>query len=126
MPENNKKKKRKSRMTLPKKRDDIEKVVEEVAERHGHEHEHHHHHHHGDLDELLTVIELLLDSTNATVKVLDSKVKHQAREIATIYRVLSKIVEACLASESSDERREKLVEALEALGATASLPSQKV
>jgi len=113
-------KKRKRRMTLPKKREDIEKVVEEVAERHshGHEHEHeHHHHHHGDVDELLTVIELLLDSTNATVKVLDSKVKQQANEIATIYRVLAKIVEACMSS-SEEDKRSKLLEALEILGAS--------
>ncbi|MEB3806657.1 MAG: hypothetical protein GSR73_03990 [Desulfurococcales archaeon] len=113
-------KKRKKRMTLPKKKEDIEKVVEEVSERHGHEHEHHHHHHHGDIDELLTVIELLLDSTNATVKVLDSKVKHQANEIATLYRVLAKVVEACLAAENREERRAKLLEALEALGVAPS------
>lgn len=112
-------KKRKRRMTLPKKREDIEKVVEEVSERHGHEHEHeHHHHHHGDVDELLTVIELLLDSTNATVKVLDSKVKQQASEIAILYRVLAKVVEACLASEDEEARRKSLMEALEILGAT--------
>lgn len=113
-------KKRKRRMTLPKKREDIEKVVEEVAERHshGHEHEHeHHHHHHGDVDELLTVIELLLDSTNATVKVLDSKVKQQANEIATIYRVLAKIVEACMSSDEEDKRG-KLLEAFKILGAS--------
>ena len=112
-------KKRKRRMTLPKKKEDIEKVVEEVAERHGHDHEHHHHHH-GDIDELLTVIELLLDSTNATVKVLDSKVKHQANEIATLYRVLAKVIEACLASDSVDERRQKLLEALQELGVAIS------
>ncbi|MCE4600097.1 MAG: hypothetical protein F7C38_00825 [Desulfurococcales archaeon] len=111
--------KRKKRMTLPKKKEDIEKVVEEVSERHGHEHEHHHHHH-GDIDELLTVIELLLDSTNATVKVLDSKVKHQANEIATLYRVLAKVIEACLAAENQEERRARLLEALEALGVAPS------
>ena len=114
-------KKRKRRMTLPKKREDIEKVVEEVAEGHSHghehEHEHHHHHHHGDVDELLTVIELLLDSTNATVKVLDSKVKQQANEIATIYRVLAKIVEACMSSDE-ESKRSKLLEALKILGAS--------
>ncbi len=122
MAENRKRKK--MRMTMPKKKEDIEKVVEEVAERHGHEHEHHHHHH-GDLDELLTVIELLLDSTNATVKVLDSKVKHQAREIATIYKVLAKVVEACLTSESEEDRREKLLEALETLGVTVTTATTK-
>lgn len=109
-------KKRKKRMTLPKKREDIEKVVEEVSERHSHEHEHEHHHHHGDLDELLTVIELLLDSTNATVKTLDSKVKQQANEIATIYRVLAKLVEACMSSDD-ELKRERLQEAIGILGA---------
>ncbi len=124
MPEEEKKKKKKMRMTMPKKKEDIEKVVEEVAERHGHEHEHEHHHH-GDLDELLTVIELLLDSTNATVKVLDSKVKHQAREIAVLYKVLAKVVEACLASENPAEKREKLLEALEILGAEARVATRE-
>ncbi len=112
------KKRRKSRMTLPKKKDDIQKVVEEVAERHAHEHEHHHHHHHhhGDLDELLTVIELLIDSMNATIRTLETRTRQHSREIANLYRILSKIVLACLASENEEERRRHLVEALEILG----------
>ncbi len=115
MAEGESKRKRKSRMTLPKKREDLDKVVQEVSERH-HEHDHHHHHHHhGDIDELLTVIELLIDSLNANVKVLETNVKRQAGEIALIYRVLASIVKACLAAESEEERKAALQEALRLL-----------
>lgn len=110
-------KRRKSRMTLPKKREDLDKVVNEVAERHAHEHHghEHHHHHHGDLDELLTVMELLLDSINANVKVLETNSKLHAREISRIYKVLALLVRACLVAEDEEEKARVLQEALEEL-----------
>ncbi len=113
---------RKSRMTLPKKREDLDKVVSEVAERHAHEHhghEHHHHHHHGDLDELLTVMELLLDSINANVKVLETNAKLHAREISRLYKILALLVRACLVAETDEEKARILEEALEELRAGA-------
>jgi len=106
--------KRKKRMTLPKKREDLDKIVREVSESHAHDHEHHHHHHHhgGDFDELITVMELLLDSLNANMKVLQSDVRMQAREIANIYRVLAALVRACFTAKSDDEKKRYLEEAL--------------
>ncbi len=118
-------KKRKKRMTLPKKREDLDKVVEEVSERHAHEHDHHHHHHHhGDIDELITVMELLLDSLNANMKVIETNVKRQAHEIATIYKILAVLVRACLAAESEEERRRLLEEALKTLGPLVEVPAE--
>ncbi|MCE4627937.1 MAG: hypothetical protein F7C34_02145 [Desulfurococcales archaeon] len=105
-------KKRKKRLTLPKKKDDIQKIVEEVEETHAHEH-HHHHHHHGEVDELLAVLELLIDSLNANINTLSSRVSRNSYEIARIYKILGHLV-AYLASEG-EERVEHLRSALRLL-----------
>jgi len=110
------KSKRKMRMTLPKKREDLEKVMEEVEATHP-EH-HHHHHHHEDLGDFLAAFEYLLDSLSANVKVLESTVKNHSFEIAKIYKVLSKIVEACF-SEDKERRKYALLEAIKLLGAAS-------
>lgn len=103
---------RRKGMTLPKKREDLDKIVNEVMETHEH-HEHHHHHHHDEgIEDLLTVFELLIDSLNANVKNLESQVQMQAAEIVKLYRVLAKVVEACFAS-GEDEKKRILKEALE-------------
>ncbi|GAB6148344.1 hypothetical protein [Stetteria hydrogenophila] len=100
---------RRKGMTLPKKKEDLEKIVEEVEESHGGHG--HHHHHAADFDELLTVFELLIDSLNASVKNLESQVKVQAAETARLYRVLAKIVEACFSKDEASKRR-ALMEAI--------------
>ena len=106
---------RRKGMTLPKKKEDLEKIVDEVMETHAHEHEHHHHHHHGgELEDLLTVFELLIDSLNANVKNLESQVSMQAAEIVRLYKILAKVVEACF-SEDGSRKREALSEALKLL-----------
>jgi G3E family GTPase len=93
-------------MTLPKKREDLEKIMDEVMETHEHhEHHHHHHHHEEGVEELLTVFELLIDSLNANVKNLESQVQMQAAEIVRLYKVLAKIVEACFSSDETTKRR---------------------
>ncbi len=102
-------------MTLPKKKEDLEKIVEEVEEAHHHEHEHHHHHHHGNLEDTVTVLELLVDSLGANVRNLDARTTRLAEEVARIYRVLADIVEA-LAAGNEEERRKALKRALEDLG----------
>lgn len=111
MPGDNKK--RKKRLTLPKKKDDIQKIVEEVEETHAHEHHHHHHHHHGEVDELLAVLELLVDSLNANINTLSSRVSRNSYEIARIYKILGHLV-AYLASEG-EERVEHLRSAIRLL-----------
>ena len=118
---------KKKRMDLPKTKKDLEKIVEEVQASHAHEHEHHHHHHHhhAEIDELLTVLELLLDSLNANVDALSSRVSRNSMEIARIYKILGHIV-AYLASTSEDQRRKHLESAIRELGvitAVATVPS---
>ncbi len=100
---------------MPKKKEDLEKIVEEVEASHPHEHGHeHHHHHHGDVDEVLTVMELLIDSLNATVKNLETRLNQQSREIARIYRILAYIVES-LAYNDNSKKAAALKKALDAI-----------
>jgi hypothetical protein len=103
-------KKKRMRMTLPKKREDLEKVVEEVEATHPE----HHHHHEEDVEEFLAAFEYLLDSLNANVKVLESTVKGHTMEIARIYKILAKIVEACF-TDDVEKKKKALLEALSAL-----------
>lgn len=115
-----KKRKRKARMTLPKTKDDLQAVIKEVEERTAHEHEHHHHHHHhgGELDELLIVLELLVDSLNASIETLKSRVSRNSMDIARLYKVVGLLVLA-LAARSEEEKKRHLEEALRVLGAVA-------
>lgn len=99
------------RMTLPKKKEDLEKIVEEVEETHHHEHEHHHHHHHGDLEDTVTVLELLVDSLGANVRNIDKRTTQLAEDLARLYRALSYVVET-LAAQGEDEKRRALEKAL--------------
>ena len=97
---------------MPKKREDIDRIVHEVESSHEHHHAHEHgHQHHGDLDEALSVVELLLDSLSVQVKQLESNSKRQARDLARLYRVVAYIVEA-LASKSEEDRIKALRKAL--------------
>lgn len=103
---------RRKGMTLPKKKEDLEKIMDEVMETHEHHDHHHHHHHEEGVEELLTVFELLIDSLNANVKNLESQVQMQASEIVRLYKVLAKVVEACFSKDESTKKR-VLMEALE-------------
>ncbi|MCE4615340.1 MAG: hypothetical protein F7B60_07430 [Desulfurococcales archaeon] len=89
MSEEGKGSKKKKRMTLPKKQQDIEKVVKEIEERERHEH---HHHAHGELDEIIAIVELLIDSLNVKMKDVEDKLRLQGNEITRIYRILSILV----------------------------------
>jgi len=109
--------KRRERMTLPKKKDDIEKIVREVEESHAHDHHHHHHHHHhGELDELLAVLELLIDSMKASIDTLDARVSRNSYEIARLYKILGHLV-AYLAR--GEDARKHLEEAIRLLASEA-------
>lgn len=106
---------KKRRMTLPKKREDLDKIVEEVSETHEHEHHHHHHHVEG-LDEILQVYEIFIDSLRANVNSLEAQVRSQRAEIARLYRVLAKLVDACF-SDNEETRKRALAEAASILAA---------
>jgi uncharacterized FlaG/YvyC family protein len=88
-------------MDLPKKKEDLDKIVEEVEEEHGHEHVHEHEHE--DIDDVVSVLELLVDSLNANLKSIESNVKFQGNEIAKIYKILASIVQACVSSKDQDK-----------------------
>jgi len=100
-------------MSFPKKREDVEKIVEEVESRHRHE-EHHHHHHHEGFEEIVANLQLLVESLNAKLSSLESRVLSQGLEVARLYKVLSHLVEALMAS-SEEERKEALIKALKTL-----------
>ncbi|MFP3171713.1 MAG: hypothetical protein RXQ79_01540 [Acidilobus sp.] len=104
------------RMELPKKREDLEKISEEVeSKEHLEEEEYHEHHHHEeDLEDVVSVLELLVDSLNANYKELESMVSVHSDEIIRIYRVLAKIVKACGEADPSARDR-TLREAVELL-----------
>ncbi|MGC9112085.1 hypothetical protein [Acidilobus sp.] len=104
------------RMDLPKRREDLERISEEVeAREHSEmEEEHHHHHHEEEVEDVVSVLELLVDSLNANYKSLESTVNIHSDEIIRIYKILAKIVEAC--GEADPSAREKsLKEAVELL-----------
>jgi len=103
-------------MSFPKKREDVEKVVEEVESRHEHEGHHHHHHHHEGFEEIVANLQLLVESLNARLSSLESRVSSQGLEVARLYKVLSHLVEALMAS-SEEEKREALIKALKTLEA---------
>ncbi len=107
---------KKRRMTLPKKREDLDKIVEEVSETHEHEHHHHHHHHVEGLDEILQVYEIFIDSLRANVNSLEAQVRSQRAEIARLYRILAKLVDACF-SNNEEAKRRALTEAASILAA---------
>jgi len=101
------------RMTLPKKKDDIEKIVEEVQSREIEEHHHHHHHHHhAESDELLAVLELLVDSLNANIEILNSRVQRNTYEIARIYKVLGHILAYLAGGENARKHLEEAMKLL--------------
>jgi len=91
-------------MTLPKKKEDLEKIVEEVSEAHVHEH-HHHHAVGGEIDEILEVYEIFIDSLRANVSALEAQVRSQRLEIARLYKLLSKIIEACFSNDEEAKKR---------------------
>ncbi|BAN90687.1 hypothetical protein [Aeropyrum camini] len=105
------------RMTLPKKKEDIEKIVEEVEREHHHEHEHHHHHHHheeSDLEIAIKVLEDLVDSLSARAKVLESRIDSHSIAIGTLYKVVAHLVEA-ITAEDDESKLASLRNALQEL-----------
>lgn len=101
------------RMTLPKKEEDLQKVVEEVQETHDHHHHHHHEHVEG-LDEILHTIDVLMDVMNTRISDLEEKVEFLRDELLNLYRLFGAIVEA-LAAETPEAKKTALSKAYEIL-----------
>jgi septation ring formation regulator EzrA len=96
------------RMTLPKKEEDLQKVVEEVMETHEHDHHHHHHHHHVEgLDEILHTIDVLMDTMNTRISDLEEKSEKLKEEIVNLYMLFAELVKA-IAAKSDEEKARAL------------------
>ncbi len=103
------------RMTLPKKEEDLQKVVEEVMETHQEEHHHHHHHHHAEgLDEILHTIDVLMDTMNTRISDLEEKTEKIREELVNLYTVFADLVKA-LAARSEEEKLAALRHAREVI-----------
>ena len=98
------------RMTLPKKEEDIQKVVEEVSELHNH------HHHHGvdGFDEILHTIDVLMDTMNTRLSDLEEKIDKLREEVINLYKLFGLIVEAIMVEDAS-QRKQVLTKAIEIL-----------
>ncbi len=110
------KKRKRMRMTMPKKQEDLEKVVEEVMEIHpemAHEHEHEHMHVHG-LEDVLAAVEVIIDSFNTRLREVEKRVEDLASEVATLYMLNAKLFETILSSDP-ERRKRALKEAIEML-----------
>jgi len=101
------------RMTLPKKEEDLQKVVEEVEELHVHEHHHHHHEVEG-LDEILHTIDVLMDTMNTRLSDLEEKVDKLREEIVNLYKLFGLLAEAIIV-EDAEQRRQVIAKAVEIL-----------
>ena len=99
----------KLRLTLPKKEEDIEKVMEEVYETHPEmreEHEHHHHHHHHE-DELIIVLNSIVDGLNhfnTHLKNLESRMSFLEKAISYMARMNALLYKALLYGDQEDKR----------------------
>lgn len=100
------------RMTLPKKEEDLQKVVEEVMETH--QEEHHHHHHAEGLDEILHTIDVLMDTMNTRISDLEEKTEKIREELVNLYTVFADLVKA-LAARSEEEKLAALRHAREVI-----------
>jgi hypothetical protein len=96
-------------MTLPKKEEDLQKVVEEVMETQ-HDHHHHHHHHAESLDDILHTIDVLMDTMNTRLVDLEEKTELIRKEIVNLYKLFGLVVEA-LAAENQDAKLKAIAEA---------------
>lgn len=106
------KKRKKMRMTMPKKQEDLEKVVEEVMEIHpemAHEHEHVH-----GLEDVLSAVEVIIDSFNTRLREVERRMEDLAAEVATLYNLNAKLFEVILTSDP-ERRKQALREAIEIL-----------
>ncbi len=97
------------RMTLPKKEEDLQKVVEEVMETQ-HDHHHHHHHHAESLDDILHTIDVLMDTMNTRLVDLEEKTELIRKEIVNLYKLFGLVVEA-LAADNQDAKLKAIAEA---------------
>lgn len=97
------------RMTLPKKEEDLQKVVEEVMETHPDMHYHEHEHVH-ELDDILHTIDVLMDAMNTRLTELEEKTNTLYHEVLDLYRLFAIVVKAA-ATETVEEKRKALEEA---------------
>ena len=100
---------KKMRMTLPKRKEDIEKVVSEVME-HRPEIVRNHHHKH-DIHDLMCTIDVLFDVAHTRLSYVESDVKLLAKHVALIYKLLLLLAKGVVL-EDREEREEVIEEAV--------------
>ena len=96
---------------LPKTEEDMEEIQREVEEEH--EHEHHHEHEHS-VEDLITDLYMSLQSLEGRVSEIEKGNEDCKKEIARLYKILSKLVLATL-SENKEERIQNLKEIISLL-----------
>ncbi len=103
-------KRKKMRMTLPKKQEDIRNIMEEVSIEHG---EHHHHHHHtGGIDEVMRVVDVLLSAMDTRIAEVEEKIDILRKEVVKLYQLLSVLVKS-MSINDEEERVSVLKKAIE-------------
>jgi len=93
-------------MTLPKRKEDIEKVISEVMERYP-EMAHNHHREH-DIQDLMHTIDVLFDVTHTRLSYVETDTKLLAKHVALIYKLLLLLAKGLILKDH--ERREKVIE----------------
>lgn len=104
---------KKMRITLPKRKEDIEKIVNEVMERHP-EMTHDHHHHEHDIHDLMHTIDVLFDVAHTRLSYVESDIRLLAKHTALLYRLLLLLAKG-LILEDHKERKRIIEEAIKLL-----------
>ncbi|QKQ99549.1 hypothetical protein GWK48_03310 [Metallosphaera tengchongensis] len=99
---------------LPKTDEDLAEIQREVES--SHEHHEHNHEHHGenDLESVLGELYVNYQSLEAKVKELEEERDLYRKEVATLYKVLSKVI-SLVTTENNDDKKKILAEILSVL-----------
>ncbi len=107
-------KKRKMRMTLPKKQEDIQNIVEEISATHTHT-DHHHHHHAGEANEIMKVIDIFISAMDTRMTELEEKIDILRKEMIKLYQLFSILVKS-MSAKNEDDKISLLKKAVELVG----------
>lgn len=105
---------KKMRITLPKREEDIEKIMNEVLERHP-EMAHEHHHREHDVQDLVNTIEVLFDVAHTRLSYVENDVKLLAKHTALLYKLVLLLAKGLVAEDREEKRKtlEEIVSLLE-------------
>ncbi|HIC99341.1 MAG TPA: hypothetical protein EYP08_06870 [Pyrodictiaceae archaeon] len=101
---------KKMRLTLPKREEDIEKIVNEVMERYPEMAQAHHHEH--NIQDLIQTVDVLFDVTHTRLSYVENDVKSLAKHTALLYKLILLLAKGLMLD--NYEERKKIIE--EAIG----------